>query len=245
LRREEVAVLAGVGTSWYTWLEQGRDIKVSESVVRAVSRALGLDDAEEKYLFGLAGISLPNYYSEKSDDLLQNLQDTLLMDDLLSVPAIMIDRFWGILAVNDTARGVFDYTDLHTNALVTFFTNPVCRVRYINWEEIARATVAQYRADMVQYFDDGRFHAVVEDLRRRSPEFVRIWDSHEVRKPEVHVEEIEHPGIGRLAFDVHLWKLSANDNIRLVLHVPNGGDTKRKIGVLLRSLNDRAPISLP
>lgn len=135
LRREEVATLAGVGVSWYTWLEQGRDISASASVLDAVSAALRLSESERAHLHLLAGASPP---------VGGDVDDSPVPPELLQLvaawaprPAMLQDRYWNLLAINSGTREVFGYSSADHNCLISFFTNERYRGAYVEWSAAA------------------------------------------------------------------------------------------------------------
>ncbi|WP_282106548.1 MULTISPECIES: helix-turn-helix domain-containing protein [unclassified Crossiella] len=131
LRREEVAVLAGVGVTWYTWLEQGRDISVSAENLDAIAGALRLAEPERAHLYRLAGLNPPE--SAAGTAAADPAQQRLL-DGWLPNPSYLLDRHWNFLALNTAARRVFDYRPGRAhNCLITFFTSADCRVRWPGW----------------------------------------------------------------------------------------------------------------
>ncbi|MGW4647585.1 helix-turn-helix transcriptional regulator [Kitasatospora sp. NPDC004289] len=243
LRREEVAVRAGVGTSWYTWVEQGRDINVSESVVRAISRALCLNATEEDYLFKLAG--MPRLAKDTSaEGVLDQMRLAHVVDEWLPNPAFILDKFWNVLAVNAAVYEVFGFGEFNTNLLEVYFTDRISRSRYVDSDELARVTVAKFRASMAEHFGDPQLEALVESLQERSEEFRRLWHSHEVLDADHRLKEIDHPMVGRLSFDVHHWNLAANENVQLILHVPRRtSQTTQKLQRLLRAAQGDEPLA--
>lgn len=194
LRREEVAVLAGVGVSWYTWLEQGRDITVSSEVLDAISRVLRLTDAERAHLYLLAGLNPPAAAASRSTvgPELRRLLDTW------PSPAIVRDRHWDLLAVNAAARTVFGLAD-DRNCLVAFFTNERYRGMHVEWSSVAPLVVAAFRADAA---DDPSFDRVLDELSARSPEFATLWARHDVGVPVQTVKSVRHPEQGEVHFDL-------------------------------------------
>ncbi|RNL83359.1 helix-turn-helix transcriptional regulator [Halostreptopolyspora alba] len=200
LRREEVALLAGVGVSWYTWLEQGRDINASADVLDAVGRALRLSDPERAHLYLLAGLNPPR--PEEPRDTRVTPELGRLLDAWEPRPALLRDEHWNLLAVNGPAREVFGYRDTDHNCLVTFFTSARYRDAHIHWEAVAPAVVAAFRADAARSPDDEEFQRLVADLGAVSPEFVELWARHEVAEPEQAVKAVRHPELGDLVFDM-------------------------------------------
>jgi transcriptional regulator with XRE-family HTH domain len=226
LRREEVAVLAGVGVSWYTWLEQGRDIKVSGDVLDAVARALRLDEAEREHLYLLAGLNPPRAEADPAVPVTPELQRVL--DAWLPRPAYIRDRHWNFLAINDAAREVFGYGDTDHNCLVTFFTNVRYRSMHAHWTAAAPDVVARFRADAARYPDDPGFDRLIADTLAASPEFAELWPRHEVSAPPLAVKAINHPEAGELVFEGTLLPLADRPGHHLVLHNPRPGTGTRE-----------------
>ncbi|MGW4499332.1 helix-turn-helix transcriptional regulator [Micromonospora sp. NPDC004336] len=232
LRREEVAVLAGVGVSWYTWLEQGRDIKVSESVLDAVAGALRLAAAERAHLYRLAGLEPPPAQSAPSLPASPELQR--LLDAWSPRPGYIRDRHWNFTAINDAARAVFGYGDTDHNCLVSFFTNARYRVLHRNWAETARAVAAGFRADAARYPDDPEFDRIADELASVSPEFADLWNRHDVGEHTSAVKAVDHPDAGMLVFDATLLPLPERPGHHLILHNPRPGtDTEARLERLM------------
>lgn len=221
LRREEVAVLAGVGVSWYTWLEQGRDIKVSGDVLDAIARALRLDRAEREHLYLLAGLNPPRAEAGPAVPITPELRRVL--DAWSPRPAYVRDRHWNFVAINDAAREVFGYGDTDHNCLVTYFTNVRYRSMNIHWAAAAPDVVARFRADAARYPDDPGFDRIIEDLLAVSPEFAELWPRHEVSEAGQAVKGIRHPEAGELVFEGTLLPLADRPGHHLVLHNPRPG----------------------
>ncbi|WP_225978690.1 helix-turn-helix transcriptional regulator [Gandjariella thermophila] len=243
LRREEVAVLAGVGASWYTWLEQGRDIKVSDSVLDAVSRALRLDEHERAYLYRLAGVSPPQPSAVAEAEVTPELER--LVDGWLPNPAYVIGKHWNVLVMNQAARAAFGFTSADRNCLVSFFTNEKYRARFRYWEETAPTLVAEFRRDAARYPDDPEFHLLADELRSRSTEFAALWARHDVRSEARGTKAIEHPTVGCLVFEHATLHLPDSPHTRLILHTPLAGtDTRAKLERLVEREARRNAISL-
>lgn len=205
LRREEVASLAGVGLSWYTWLEQGRDIKVSPEVLDAVSRALRLAEPERTHLYLLAGLNPPPVATDRQTAIPPELRN--LLDAWLPRPAILRDMYWNVLAVNDATRTVFGLGDDDRNCLVAFFTNERYRGVHASWATAAPAVVAAFRADAAHFPGDPEFGRITDDLRSRSPEFAAMWARHDVGVASQSVKAVRHPELGDLYFDTTTMRI--------------------------------------
>ena len=233
LRREEVAVLAGIGTSWYTWLEQGRSINVSEPIARAIGQALHLDDCEFNYFYRLLGISpWARAQLRPADPVPANLGH--LVDEWLPSPAIRLDGIWNIVEMNLATRLVFGLPEGERNLLVSLFTSDVIRSRAPDFDRMAKVAVAQFRADTVECYDDPAFNDFVVALCDRSEQFASLWCSHEVLDLRHKRKEIDHPQAGRLLFATQTLRLDGPGALRLVLHLPHyQTDTRRKVGMLV------------
>ncbi|MEU1985143.1 helix-turn-helix transcriptional regulator [Nocardia sp. NPDC019395] len=234
LRREEVAVLAGVGVSWYTWLEQGREINVSAEVLDAIARVLRLDTAEREHLYLLAGLNAPGAPAGDREvpDGFQRL-----IDSWLPRPAYVIDRHWNLAAVNRSACEVFGYTAGDHNCLVSFFTNARYRAAICRWEDAARAIVGQFRADAARYPDDPEFSRLAGDMCAASPAFADIWAEHPVGSATQGVKVLDHPLAGELVFEYTSLPVPDLPGHRLLLHTPAAHtDTDVRLRMLLDGL---------
>ncbi|MEO3869439.1 helix-turn-helix transcriptional regulator [Nonomuraea sp. B12E4] len=232
LRREEVAVLAGVGVSWYTWLEQGRDIKVSGEVLDAIGRALRLDTAEGAHLYRLAGLNPPPSPSAPSLPVSPQLQR--LLDSWSPRPGYVRDRHWSFTAMNDAARAVFGYGDTDHNCLISYFTNARFRALNQHWAETAPDVAAGFRGDAARYPDDPEFDRIAADLAAVSPEFAELWSRHDVGEHTSAVKAVDHPEAGLLVFDATLLPLPDHPGHNLILHNPRPGTgTEARLAALM------------
>ncbi|MFG3286699.1 helix-turn-helix transcriptional regulator [Streptomyces sp. NPDC048111] len=220
LRREEVAVLAGVGVSWYQWLEQGRDITVSPQVLDAVGRVLRLTSAERRHLYVLAGLNPPALEVDPANaDMCHGLQR--LIDAWMPFPAHIMDAYWNTVMYNESAALVLGMRpEIVQNCLIAFFTDPIYRERARRWEEIAGHVVAQFRAACSEHPDDEGFRAVVEQARELSPEFVELWERRDVQPGGQLRKEMEHPLVGALYVESTQLRVPARPDLVIVLHTP-------------------------
>lgn len=218
LRREEVAVLAGVGVSWYTWLEQGRDITVSTEVLDAIAGALQLDATERGHLYVLAGLNPPCAALDSGSEISAEVRG--LLDGWSGKPAVLRDRYWNVLAYNDTARAVFGYSGTGHNCLVTYFTNPRYLALPEAWAVAAPLVVAAYRADYARCADDPQYARLITELAARSPQFAVLWQRHEVGVPTPAINVLHHPQAGELAFDTTTLTFAAQPDRHVVLYNP-------------------------
>ncbi|MEU9255230.1 helix-turn-helix transcriptional regulator [Streptomyces sp. NPDC048270] len=220
LRREEVAVLAGVGASWYQWLEQGRDITVSSQVLDAVGRVLKLTSAERRHLYVLAGLNPPALeVAPAHRDMCNGLRR--LIDAWMPFPAHIMDRYWNTVLYNDAASLVFGMRpEIVQNCLIAFFTDPIYRARSTRWEEVACQVVAQFRAACSEHPNDEGFRAVVEEARELSPEFAGLWERRDVEPGGQLEKQMDHPAVGRLHVESTQLRVPARPDLVIVLHTP-------------------------
>jgi transcriptional regulator with XRE-family HTH domain len=220
LRREEVAVLAGVGASWYQWLEQGRDISVSPQVIDAVARVLRLSPAERRHLYVLAGLNPPAPETAPGDwDMCAGLRR--LIDTWMPFPAVIMDVYWNSVIYNEAAAIVFGLRpEAPQNCLVSFFTDPLYQSRLSSWEALAPRVVAQFRAACSDNQGDEGFRAVVEEATAASPVFAELWERQDILPGGQNRKELDHPLAGPLAVESTQLRVPARPDLVIVLHTP-------------------------
>ncbi len=231
LRREEVAQLASVGVTWYTWLEQGRAIHVSTQVLDSLAQALRLTTDEKAHLFLLAGQVPPPHPPALQEQISPFLHKFL--DHLGTNPAYITGRRWDLLAWNQAACVILgDFTSLPPDArnIVRFiFTNNELRRRLVDWEGIAQRILAQFRASRSRYTDDAQFEAMIRDLQHVSPEFARWWPHHDVRGRQDGLKELLHPQLGYLAFDHSTLQVNDQPDLKITIYLPASEETVSKL----------------
>jgi transcriptional regulator with XRE-family HTH domain len=227
LRREEVAVLAGVGASWYQWLEQGRDITVSPQVLDAVSRVLRFNGPERRHLYVLAGLNPPLPEAAPEVDICAGLYR--LLDGWMPYPAHIMDAYWNIVGYNEAAGQAFGFTEYTGNCLVAFFTSPVYRGMVDDADSVAPTVVAQYRAAASEFPEDEGFRRIVAEVSARSPEFAVLWARGDVEPSGQLEKRITHPVVGTLHFESTQLRLPARPDLVIVMHSPLGADTAAKL----------------
>jgi transcriptional regulator with XRE-family HTH domain len=237
LRREEVALLAGVGTTWYTWLEQGRDVRASLEVLEAVSRALRLTPAERSHVILLGrGEQAPpcKAPAEKVSPTLQRL-----VENVGPGPAYLLGRRWDYLAWNKSFERVFSWEPgsepLSRNHVWLWFMDPARRTLCSNdWAASGRLLVAKFRGDSARNIGDPAFEELVSALESASPEFRKLWKRHEVAGSGDGHRELTHPVVGPLAFDHAVFRHGETGDLRLILYTPScEHDTRAKLARLL------------
>lgn len=206
LRREEVAVLSGVSTEWYTRLEKGHITGVSEEVLGAVARALQLNDDERTYLFDLAKAARPTIRrapQQKETDVAGPVR--WLIDSVTMSAVFLRNGRLDILATNPLARALhapmFDSPTTvggRANFARFHFLDPVARDFFVDWEGGASASVALLRAEAGREPNDRALRELIGELSTRSRDFTRLWSSHDVRMRHEGVKLLQHPLVGYL-----------------------------------------------
>jgi transcriptional regulator with XRE-family HTH domain len=222
LRREEVALLAGVGTTWYTWLEQGRDVRASLEVLEALAKALRLTPAERTHLILLGRGEEP----PPSKSPVEKVSPTLrrVIKNLGTNPAYILGRRWDYLAWNRAACVVFGNLDSiprwSRNHVWLHFMDPARREMFADWERSSRLLVAKFRADSARHLGDPAFEDLIARLRQSSPEFCKEWKRHEVARGGEGRKQVRHPEAGLMLFEHAVFHPSADPELRLILYTP-------------------------
>jgi transcriptional regulator with XRE-family HTH domain len=233
LRREEVAQLAGVGVTWYTWLEQGRDIAPSPQVLDAISRTLHLDLHERTHLFRLSGAPDP----AKSGGC-HAVPDTvrLLLDQLEPFPAAVVNGRYDLLAYNGTYQAVVGDLDSlppeDRNALWRMFTDPSVRDTVVDWDEAAPRMVASFRASMAKHMGEPAWKCFLSRMLGASPEFAEIWERHEVAPIQRMTKRMFSPAVGLLQMEsTSLW-VAESVGVRMITYTPIDDETRSRLETL-------------
>jgi transcriptional regulator with XRE-family HTH domain len=236
LRREEVALLAGVGTTWYTWLEQGRDVRASLEVLEALARALRLTPAERAHLILLGRGEEPPPVELPQERVSPALRR--LIENLGPNPAFILGRRWDYLAWNAATTALFgDLGSLPRaarNHVWLTFMDPARREMFTDWERSYPLMVAKFRADSARHLGEPAFEELIQALRRSSPEFCKAWKRHEVAHGGGGRKELRHPEEGLLVFEHAVFHPSEAAELRLILYSPlPEHDTPAKLTRLL------------
>ncbi|ARP96702.1 helix-turn-helix transcriptional regulator [Bordetella genomosp. 13] len=224
LRREEVAQLSGISVTWYTWIEQGREVSVSPAVWARIANVLQLVRAERAYLFELAECADPMHaQDEPGGPSGLPLQECV---DAIEAPAYVLDRAWHVLASNAAMRELFDHwpdRDPHPNLLRYIFLDPAARELVVGWEQRARRVVAEFRADAGAHLDEPDVSVLLAELNRASETFAHWWTRHAVVEREGGAREFAHPRDGRLTFRQVTFRLATHPGLKLVMLLRNLG----------------------
>jgi transcriptional regulator with XRE-family HTH domain len=235
LRREEVAYLAGVSVTWYTWLEQGRDINPSRQVLDALAHTLRLSVAEHHYLLGLAGYAAnPPGDLEAVAAVPPHIQR--LLDAHLDAPAFALAPDWGIAGWNRAYEALYPSVatvpDEERNLLWLIFTDPDVRRLLPDWEVTAGHFLAEYRAETGAAIGTVPHAALVARLLETSEAFARAWNEHHVERFASRERRFHHPEVGELTFEQYRLKPSDLPDVHVVLYLPSDEATRGKMRAL-------------
>lgn len=225
LRREEIALLAGVSVTWYTWLEQGRPINASADVLGALARSLRLDEAGRQHLLALAargtGDAVPDV--EEAPDALVRL-----IASMHPAPAYVLGPRWEFLAWNEAQARLYPMIERlegdDRNLLWVVFAEPAARALIVDWPDQARRIMAEFRAGTAGLRTDARVVALVDRLRAASPEFAEWWAQQDVAQFQTRVRRYHHERAGELAFEYQQLTPSEWPGLKVVCQLPLPGD---------------------
>jgi transcriptional regulator with XRE-family HTH domain len=223
LRREEVAQLAGVGVTWYTWIEQGRDVQVSAQVIEGIAHALKLNWDERRHLFLLADQSPPIAPIRP-----QEIVSPLLLQAIAqfgSNPTYITGQRWDLLAWNQAACAIFGNFELlpleERNILWFVFMNENLRQILVDWEVHARLVLAQFRINYSRFIGDPWFAELINALEVASPEFRLWWKEHDILGRTDGQKEINHPLVGQLVLNYVVFRVADSPNLEVVMYLPS------------------------
>jgi transcriptional regulator with XRE-family HTH domain len=239
LRREEVSYLSGVSVTWYTWLEQGRDINPSREVLDAVARTLRLSPDEHSYVLALAGYSAPVPASDEGPQEAPGSVQRLL-DSLATSPAFALTASWDIVGWNAAYAALFppvaEVPPAERNLLRFVFLHPYDRRLLPNWEADSRRFLAEFRAEVGPHLGEPEVGRLVDELRAASPEFRAGWTSHELSGFSSRERLFFAPSVGELRLEHHRLVPSDHPELHLVVYTPvDDGETPGRLAALLGS----------
>ncbi len=244
LRREELAVLAGVSPDYYSRLEQGRQPAVSDEVLGALARALRLDDVEQAHLRDLAAPTPrrrtggPEAQQRPDPGLLR------LMTTLDHVPVLLLGHRGEVLARNALLCAVLGRRLEPGMSFVRYlFQDPLARERIVNWADFASASVAGMRREAGRRPHDRRLSALIDELRDADPDVARWWDDHAVRDYASVTKRIAHPTAGALSFDIEIVQAPRDPEQALVVYTVQPGSPTARLLPILASWAADAPVS--
>ncbi len=232
LRREEVAELAGVGTTWYTWLEQARDIRPSERTLRSIARALQLSKLETKYLLDVALEHVPRPAGDEPV-----AREVLSIVNAMSTPAFVLGRSVNLLAYNTRANALYDFDFAPDRNYYRIVFSDESRALLANWSEYARNMTAVFRKRSAPVLGDPAVSELVDDLCRRSREFRRWWTSQALSDLHTFQYACDHPFVGRLQFDIVCFGVIEHPDLSVVGLVAKQRQTEERLAELVRQLD--------
>jgi transcriptional regulator with XRE-family HTH domain len=229
LRREEVAMLAGVSVTWYTWLEQGRRINASTDVLQAIGRALRLDGAGIEHLTALAQpahsapVAVPVYGPDDVPSALRRL-----IAAFEPAPAYVLGPRWEFAAWNSAQARLYPRIETLAEAdrslLWVLFGDPSTRELIVDWDLHARQALAEFRASTTAVRDDPLMVAMIERLTAVSVEFECWWAEHDVARFETRLRRFNHPTAGLLTFEYQLLSPAEWPSLTVAVQLPVPGD---------------------
>jgi transcriptional regulator with XRE-family HTH domain len=230
LRREEVALLAGVGITWYTWLEQGRPINASGQVLDAVARTLRLDRAEREHLYRLAEAT-PVRVRTDSAVVPETLRD--ILHGLDPLPAALVNGRFDVIESNDGHQALFvewhSLPCVHRNLLWCCVTEPRARERFLNYDQEVSHLVARLRSGYGRHVGDPSWEEDIRRLLELSPEFAELWARHEVAEPADRTLRFRHPDAGELTFTASELTSPAAGGLHFRIYTPQDEPTRERL----------------
>lgn len=232
LRREEVAQLADVSTTWYTWLEQGREVKASPATLSAIASALQYSEAETRHLFSLAGLTEPASQKHFCQKLSQANQ--VILDQLYPMPALIQNARFDILGFNQAYSNLMGIDldalpEEERNCLFLAFTNREWQSRMRDKDGVQLRLAGSFRAAMAKHQDDPRWQQRLIMMQTVSSDFKRLWDQYEILEIENHAKEFQLPNIGKMLFKQVNWWSAPTNGERMVVYIPDDESTHAKL----------------
>jgi transcriptional regulator with XRE-family HTH domain len=237
LRREELALLAGVGVTWYTWLEQGRPINASVQVLDAVARTLRLDPAEREHLYRLAEATPVRAGASTGAE--PPPPPPAVVDILHSLcpnPAVLVNGRFDIIHSNRAHQAVFrgwhEMPCIHRNLLWCGITEPSARDKFLNYDDEVPYLVARLRANYAAHLGDPEWEEDIRRLGELSPEFAQLWARHEVSEPEARLRIFLDADLRELRFTINELSVSAVPGTYFIVYTPNDAQTRDRLAEL-------------
>lgn len=219
LRREEVAALAGVGLTWYTWLEQGREINASVEFLEDLARVLKLDATERYHLFLLAHQRPPVVAGHQWCQVTPLVRR--LLDDLTLRPAYVMNLSWDIIAWNPAADRLFTIAERQPeqrNMLWMLFADPELNQRLMEWQEQAPQILASFRRDYARAPQDATMLQRIQALSDVSPQFRQLWQQHDIHGRCQGQRTFLVAGAGEVTFEHASFIVDEDNHLRLVMY---------------------------
>jgi len=230
LRREEVAMLAGISSDYYLRLEQGRDRNPSVQVLEALARVLQLDQAATAYMLSLAALRPRQQRRPKREAVPAGIRRLL---DVIGLPAFVEGRYFDVLAANRLAYALSPNLQVGRNRLRDVFLDPAEQALYPDWPKATAALVAGFRESVGTDTDDPRFIELVGELSLSSERFRQLWARHDVFARKGTQTHIHHPQAGELVLGREKLAISGAEGLMLAIyHAESGTDSAEKLTLL-------------
>jgi transcriptional regulator with XRE-family HTH domain len=233
LRREEVAQLAGVGITWYTWLEQGRPINVSLQVLEAIARTLRLDQTEREHLLRLAGV--PSVTVPAAHDRLEPQVQSVL-DGIADMPAAVLNSRYDVLAWNSTYAAMWPLIkeeESRRNLLWSAFVTPGCCSAFVNRDRELPQMVGTFRASFGRHLGEPAWTDLIQSLSAASPEFAEMWAAHDVAVPTTRVKVFRHAAVGEVRVSVVNFAVVATPETRMAVYTTVDQESRERLDWLI------------
>ncbi len=223
LRREEVAAMSGISVTWYTWLEQGRDVTPSRQVLDAVARSLGLAQAQHAFVLSLAGYPATDFGSAQPITMPPSVQR--LLDAQGVYPSYALSADWTIVGWNSTYGRFYPPAPAtpveRRNLLWLTFTDPYIRSLVVDWEFTSSRVIAEFRAELGAHLHTPAIEILIDRLWRTSAEFRERWKAHEVTRFTSRLRTFRHPEVGDLQLEQHRMTMSGDPDLHVIIYVPD------------------------
>ncbi|MFD0523891.1 helix-turn-helix domain-containing protein [Paractinoplanes durhamensis] len=242
LRREEVAMLAGISGDYYLRLEQGRDRNPSLPVLESIARVLQLDDDATAYLFGLAAPKPRRARRPRKETVPTGIRQML---DVLGLPAFVEGRYFDVLAANPLATALSPHLQPGRNRMRSVFLDPQEQALYPDWDRDTATLVAGFRESVGTDTDDPRFVQLVGELSLASVQFRQLWARHDVQSREGRPTRLDHPSAGELTLRREKLAIGGTGGQMLVVYHAEPGTSSADRLALLASEAAPRPLKQP
>jgi hypothetical protein len=226
-----VAELAGVGTTWYTWLEQARDIRPSERTLLRIARALHLNKMETSYVLDLALEHAPRTRSTVPVP-----REVLAVVNSMSMPGFVVGRTCERLTYNRAANALWDLDYAPDDNFLRSLFAPPERALIVNWDEYARQMVAVFRRRSASVLGDPAVTRFVDELIGSCPEFRQWWRDQEIPEPRTYEYVCDHPFVGRLELEYACFGVLEYPDLVTVALAAERNDARERLAELMRQI---------
>lgn len=218
--------MAGISTTWYTWLEQGREINVSAPTLERLSSVLQLNIREREHLFLLAGHEAPQAAVVSTQEAMALVR--LAITSMNPNPAYVLNPRWDVVEWNRAAELVFgDFSKLPVSerniVWLTFCRGSHFRALFQDWERYARCVLGNFRVDSTRYVDHPEWVELTGKLLAESPEFAAWWPDHAIAAPDTYIKELSHAAAGRLCLEPLHLDVQLPSQLMIVTYLPSPG----------------------